>query len=74
MKYLTIEKFEKPYAIGIDKEQNYFAVDIKEIPSEAVVGSTIAIDDDGVITMDSGANGVVYHKEKEKLAKFLGEE
>ncbi|MFI3325900.1 MAG: hypothetical protein R3Y35_06975 [Clostridia bacterium] len=73
MKYLTIEKIEKPYAIARDKEQNYFALEITELPAEATVGSTIAIDDDGVITMDSGENAIKFHAEKEKLAAFLGE-
>lgn len=57
MKSLKIENFERGFAICADREKNFFAIEVKELPQTAKKGDIIIIDDDGKITLKSKAKG-----------------
>lgn len=69
MKKLSIDRFEGNFAIceeltdqeagakkskAKNKEVRLFGIETKELPSDAVEGTILLIDDDGNITVDAG--------------------
>lgn len=52
MKKLIIDRFESNFAICEDDNENFFGIDISEIPENAKEGDVLSIDNDGVITID----------------------
>lgn len=52
MKKLVVEKIETEYAICIDKEKKYFAIEPADLPEPVKAGDRITISDDGVITVE----------------------
>lgn len=57
MKSLKIENFERGFAICADREKNFFAIEVKELPQTAKKGDIIIIDDEGKIALKSKAKG-----------------
>jgi len=52
MRYLSIDRFDGNYAICEDDNKKMFAISLAEMPENAKEGSVIAIDSDGIITVD----------------------
>lgn len=52
MKRLIIDRFEGKYAICEDADEKSFAIELSELPKEAVSGTVLDISDDGVLTVN----------------------
>ena len=55
MKQLVIDRIEGKYAICSDSEEKYFGIELGELPQGAVVGSVLAITDEGELRLDEEA-------------------
>lgn len=51
MRRLTIERLEGIYAICVDAEKKFFAIEQTELPKDAAVGNILELSDDGTISV-----------------------
>jgi hypothetical protein len=52
MKRLIIDRVEGKYAICEDKDKRSFAIEVQELPEDAVPGAVLDISDEGELTVN----------------------
>ena len=52
MKQLVIDRIDGTFAICVDADQKYFAIEIAELPAGAAPGSVLAITEEGELRLE----------------------
>lgn len=52
MKQLVIDRIDGTFAICVDTDQKYFAIEIAELPAGAAPGSVLAITEEGELRLE----------------------
>ena len=72
MKKIVIDRFDGIYAICADKDKNFFAIELGELPQGTKVGDVLVITDDGTLEIDQEETARRRQRAQEKRAKLLG--
>ena len=72
MKKMTIDRFDGIYAICEDKDRNFFAIELGELPQGAKAGDVLTVTDEGTLELDREETARRQKRVQEKQAKFLG--
>lgn len=72
MKKMTIDRFDGVYAICEDKDKNFFAIELGEMPQGAKAGDVLQITDEGTLEIDREETERRRRRIQEKQSKLLG--
>ena len=72
MKKIVIDRFDGIYAICADKDKNFFAIELGELPQGTKAGDVLVITDDGTLEIDQEETARRRQRAQEKRAKLLG--
>lgn len=72
MKKMTIDRFDGVYAICEDKDKNFFAIELGELPQGAKAGDVLQITDEGTLEIDREETERRRRRIQEKQSKLLG--
>ncbi len=72
MRKMTIDRFDGIYAICEDKDKNFFAIELGELPQGAKAGDVLLITDDGTLEIDREETERRRRRIQEKQSKLLG--
>lgn len=72
MKKIVIDRFDGIYAICADKDKNFFAIELGELPQGTKAGDVLVITDDGTLEIDQEETARRRQRAQENRAKLLG--
>ena len=72
MKRITIDRFDGIYAICEDRDKDFFALELSELPKGAKSGDVLLITDEGTLEIDVEETERRRQRVLEKQKKVLG--